>query len=26
MVEGTPTIFVNGEQDKTKNKYKQLGR
>ncbi|PHO10706.1 disulfide bond formation protein DsbA [Malaciobacter canalis] len=26
MVEGTPTIFINGEQDKTKNKYKQLGR
>lgn len=26
MVDGTPTIFVNGEQDKTKLKYEQLGK
>ncbi len=26
MVDGTPTIFVNGEQDKTKLKYEKLGK
>ncbi len=26
MVRGTPTIFVNGEQDKSKLKYKALGK
>ncbi|AXH10663.1 disulfide bond formation protein DsbA [Malaciobacter halophilus] len=26
LVQGTPTIFVNGEQDKTKNRYKQVGK
>ncbi len=26
MVQGTPTIFVNGEQDKSKLKYETLGK
>jgi len=26
MVQGTPTIFVNGEKDTVKTKYKQLGK
>ncbi|RXI37500.1 disulfide bond formation protein DsbA [Malaciobacter mytili] len=26
MVQGTPTIFINGEQDKSKLKYEELGK
>ncbi len=26
MVQGTPTIFINGEQDKSKLKYEKLGK
>ncbi|RXJ91882.1 disulfide bond formation protein DsbA [Arcobacter sp. CECT 8983] len=26
LVQGTPTVFINGEQDKTKLKYEELGK
>jgi len=26
MVQGTPTIFINGEKDTQKTKYKDLGK